>query len=553
MMKMFGKTSGMVSIGILAAAIALVSMAAVLLLNPAISNARTEGIGNKLDDSHKSPSAAVGFMLSAPEKSSNFVSGIFVAPELSSNATLEEWSDALVAMKAIGVHTVIIQFSLQTDSLYGNQAYFDFWQPDTVYDAWQYPERRKQIFRILQAAQDNNIKVYLGLQLAEREWFALHMFQDDAWLNHQYLLSADLADALWNEFAAGYGDIIAGWYLPFEFESVSAYHDYFAKITELYYGHLTAYLKNNYGGLPIMISPLMYAYDDKDKWQENLVTVLSGSQIDIIAPQDGIGFGTQTHATVGDWYRITRLAVEAVNGAYGKNISLWGNCENYMRQRDYNDKLESIKPLDIGKFINSLETVAPYVEDFITFSIHRWDACMQNNKNLGINKSYYEAYKTYYQTGLKPLSKAAGQYVIIESKGELTFNQYANAGLTDGFALYPDNWNEYKGIRLQNAKTFTMEIRFDDPVSISSITSHYYKDASAGINLPQSVNYEYLVRAAPNTSIFKYYIFAFEKRSGFGPQITSAANRNAAVMADGIRITVQPTGEWTFIDEIWVK
>ena len=116
----------------------------------------------------------------------------------------------------------------------------------------------------------------------------------------------------------------------------------------------------------------MYAHDDKMQWQTTLITILSDSQIDIIAPLDGIGFGTQTHSTMGDWYAVTRLAVNQVNETYKKTIALWGNCENYMRQRDFADDLERVLPMSIGKFIESLYTVAPYVENLITFSIHRW-------------------------------------------------------------------------------------------------------------------------------------------------------------------------------------
>ena len=482
----------------------------------------------------------------------NFVNGIFIAPELTSNATQEEWQSSLASMKEIGIHTIIIQYSFQTDSIYGNQAYFNYWQPDTVSGAFQ-PERRAQIARILNAAQALDMQVYIGLQLAEREWFSQDMFKNYNWLYHHYWLSTSLADALWSEFKQDYADTVAGWYLPFEFESTAKFHDYFSLITDVYYRPVTDHLKNYCGNLPVIISPLMYAYDDKVKWQDNLNTVLSGSLIDIIAPQDGIGFGTQTHATVGDWYRVTRLAVDAVNKASGKNISLWGNCENYMCQRDPDDILESMKPMAIGKFIDSLETMAPYVEDFITFSIHRWDTRIGANKTFGINQSYFDAYKEYYLSGIKPISKAAGQYVIIESAGALIFNAYANAGMTNGFAADPYNWAEYKGISLQGADTFAIEIRFDDPTIINSITSNYYADTGAGIALPQSVTYEYFVRSGPNDNIYTYHPFGGEQRSGSGAPVASTAQRTSAVIADGIRITVQTGGEWTFLNDIRVN
>ena len=478
------------------------------------------------------------------------VTGIFIAPEISSDAGLAEWISSLQAMKTIGINTVIVQYSFQTDAIYGTQAYFEpFPQQDTAL----YPERRRQIGRILHAARAADMQVYLGLQIAEREWFDGNMYRDYDWLYSQYRLSTELADALWSAFGDDYAGTVAGWYLPFEFESSAEYHDYFHQITDVYYRPVTAYLKDSFDGLPVIISPLMYAYDDKDRWRNSLITVLAGAQIDIIAPQDGIGYGTQTHATVGDWYATTDLAVKYVNETSGKSISLWGNCENYMHRRDYNDALESIKPMSIGKFINSLHTVAPYVDNLITFSIHRWDACMNHNVATGINSSYYEAYKTYYLTKEIPESKAAGYYVRISSPGTLTFHEQANAGLTDGFAVETDNWQAYKGVNVSGAQTFTMEIRFDDPVDISSIKSHYYQDSPSEIVWPKSVAYEYLVRSGPDDDIYNYYSFGNENRLNSGSQTASTAQRAQAVTADGVRITVQIGGSWTFLDEIWVE
>ena len=135
----------------------------------------------------------------------------------------------------------------------------------------------------------------------------------------------------------------------------------------------------------------------------------------------------------------------------------------------------------------------------------------------------------------------------------LSFHENARAGLTNGFAVTPGNWQEYMGISVSGAQTFAMEIRFDDPVYINSIESHYYQDSSSGIALPESVVYEYLVRSRPNDNIYVYHAFGDEQRLGSGSQITSTARRTMAILADGVRITVQPGGTWTFLDEIWVE
>ena len=288
-----------------------------------------------------------------------------------------------------------------------------------------------------------------------------------------------------------------------------------------------------------MISPLMYAYDDKTAWQDNLTTLLSGSQIDILAPQDGVGYGTQTHDTVGDWFRICQNTVRSVNSDTGKTVHLWGNCENYARLRNPNETLETerLKPMAISKFIDSLDTVAPYVENLITFSLHRWDTVQYYNQAMGVNLSYYNAYKRYYQTGVRSASKSDGYYVSIQptGSGQISLNAYANAGLTDGFAD-STNWGQFKGISSSN-QPFTMEIRFDDPLAIHSVSSHYYQDSSSGIALPQQVKVEYLVRSGDQEQILTYTEMGSQVPSGTEALVLSTVSVSDPITADGIRIT----------------
>lgn len=491
--------------------------------------------------------------------STSRVSGVFVAPRLSSKADSQQWRDALWKMRDIGIDTVIVQYCFQQDPRYGKQAYFPYAEEDTYPDAASFPLRRSQIEYILSAAQDAGIQVYLGLQIAEYEWFKQDMYRDRQWLQDQSTLSLKFADALWAAYGAQYGDAIAGWYLPFEFESSNEYQLYFQQITESYYSPLTLALKKRkqYGNRKIMISPLMYQTSDPAVWQDAIEIILSDSMIDVIAPQDGMGYGTQSHNSVGDWFYATRKIVDKVNTAQSKNISLWANCENYKRLRGSveADDIERKKPMSISKFITNMDIVAPYVDKLVTFSIHRWDTAMLESSLVDVNLSYYEAYKRYYQTGRKPSGVAEGYYVdiTIEDGIQLKFNEYAQAGLTDGFAANPNKWSGYKGISTESTAPFFMEILFDDPIRIRSITSNYYEDISAGIWLPQLVEYEYLVVSGKNNNLPVYIPISTDRFQDADGITTSSAIIDVPVMADGIRVTVFPNGEWTFIDDIFVE
>ncbi len=509
--------------------------------------------------SEKYESEPVTSVMYSDTVSTSRVSGIFIAPELSSKADAKQWRDALLKMREIGIDTVIVQYCFQHDPRYGQQAYFPYTGKDTSPDAAGFPLRRSQIEYILSAAQNAGIQVYLGLQIAEYEWFKLDMYRDRQWLNSQYILSLELADSLWNAYGAQYGDILAGWYLPFEIESSREYQPYYQQIAEAYYSPLTEALKkgNKYGDCKIMISPLMYQTSDMDSWQEAIRTILSSSRIDVIAPQDGIGYGTQSHDSIGNWFCAIKRIVDNVNFEQSKNISLWANCENYTRLRnsDEKDDIERRKPMSISKFITSMDVVAPYVDKLITFSIHRWDTVMLESGYTDVNSSYYEAYKRYYLTGRKPVGAAEGYYVnITAAEGkQLSFHDYAQAGLTDGFAVDPDNWSEYKGISTENITPFFMEILFDDPISIQRITSNYYEDVDVDISLPDSVKYEYLVRSGDNDERFTYIFCGMDEFRDAKGITASSATIALPAMADGIRITVYPGGKWTFIDDICVE
>ena len=63
------------------------------------------------------------------------VPGIFIAPELISDATQAEWNDTVATMADIGIDTLIVQYCLQTDPLNGRQAYFPYSVGDTAADA----------------------------------------------------------------------------------------------------------------------------------------------------------------------------------------------------------------------------------------------------------------------------------------------------------------------------------------------------------------------------------------------------------------------------------
>lgn len=88
--------------------------------------------------------------------------------------------------------------------------------------------------------------------------------------------SKDVFDDLWKQFGSEYGDVIAGWYLPFEFnnDAVKNENGSLPRLIKNFYQPLTNHIKSVTPDKPILISPLVYAplteaptADKLDQWR----------------------------------------------------------------------------------------------------------------------------------------------------------------------------------------------------------------------------------------------------------------------------------------------
>jgi len=179
-------------------------------------------------------------------------------------------------MSAVGMDTVIIQY------VAFNNSYF---YPTSIPGAT--PSGTDSIERILDAADANNMDVFLGVQL------------DSAQFAGTFDLTANLAQgsATLSELQTRYGAYasLAGWYMPQEFSDFTVFNE--PQIRDdlvTYTGSLKSQAEALPGDLPMMISPFFGQNPDAQAyaaWWDT--TGLPQTGIDIFNLQDGVG----THRT----------------------------------------------------------------------------------------------------------------------------------------------------------------------------------------------------------------------------------------------------------------
>lgn len=329
------------------------------------------------------------------------ITGVFIATSQVKDWNQQDWNQSLEKMAKLKMDTIILQYTVQERQSSKTIKYFSDSKNSSS-------NSEQQVEFALSAANKLNLKVYIGLQINEEEWFAKYA-SDTLWLQKQTKLSKEIAKQLWEKYSLKYGNTIAGWYLPFELtsggnfdehsEQISIVNNYLKPVSE-YLKRTTGYSKN------ILISPLIYPSTSKEEndrllvsWQNTLKYIIPRTKIDIVAPQDGVGWKSSTTKDLGPWFKATREAIDSANKArkqskyYSKKSELWDNAENYNM-----DAGNANLPMSINLLVENIKAVDKYVDKTISFSIHRLDP-IETHAGGSRNLQFYNGYYYYTLTG----------------------------------------------------------------------------------------------------------------------------------------------------------
>lgn len=277
-----------------------------------------------------------------------------------------DWDALLGELQQSGFESVIVQFTARTDDHTG--AWGVYFPGNDLHSprATGGKDRSVVLGYILAAARTTGMTVTIGLGLDEAGWFA-EGWQESSWIAAETDRAIATADRIWETYGDEYGDLIDGWYLPYEVEGYDLTKNIKDSPSETYgdrlkSGYVDSYLaevSEHVVGLSgkdrVIVSPLFTAASSPAMnsawlaaWTDFWAYVYDTTAVTVVAPQDGRGSGKNTVAAVTQWFQATTAARDQAAVA---GTEVWGNAEVY---RDQN---EHVKVMPITMLAENLQAM----------------------------------------------------------------------------------------------------------------------------------------------------------------------------------------------------
>lgn len=277
------------------------------------------------------------------------ITGTFIQLNASTGKKAQAyWNDQMKGMSALGMDTVVVQYV----------AYDRYYHYPSLIKGVN-PSQDDVIMKILNAAREFKLKVFLGLQMDGDFWKQRFDLEKRVELNTATL----------NELHQRYGGHsgLGGWYLPEEIDDQTAERAYADDLLD-YLGRLSK-RAGELSKLPVLISPF-FGKDVNIQtyskwWDENALPKI---KVDIVAMQDGVG----TH----------RVSLENLSAVYSnlapifnKNgVRFWSNVEVFDQKAGWpvNDKAWSARPALHQRVKKQVEITGPFVSKVIVFEYSQY-------------------------------------------------------------------------------------------------------------------------------------------------------------------------------------
>lgn len=434
------------------------------------------------------------------------LNGSFLQPELGDRWSHAQWEAEFQYMKDVGMDHLILQWSANTE--FGTAVY-----PTTVSGLTQ-ETSQDVVAKALQMGEEYGLDIYIGLQL-NHEWFANYT-NDAAWLDEEAGIAGELIEDLWTQY--GSYDSFKGWYLSFEVDNWNLPNAASWQQMADFYNDVTTVAHTVSPGLPIMISPFYNVSGglNPSGWQTMWSYILSRTDIDIIALQDGIGAGHAVTSDLASWFAATQNAIAASS----PGTALWADTETF--NMDF-------RPMDMRLMLDNMLAVEPYVSHYTSFSFNHYMSPQT------VNPLYYQTYADYVATGIMDsaapstptgLTAAASDSMTVnlnwssstDNKGVVGYQIYRNGELVHASYTAALSFTDKQ---LTPSTTYTYAIRaFDAAGNLSPLT------AAVSVATPAGTTYANIWSAG------KSYTASMPADSAYpdsgGTELTNGVNGSAA-------------------------
>ncbi|MFF2889522.1 DUF4434 domain-containing protein [Paenibacillus sp. NPDC057967] len=398
------------------------------------------------------------------------LNGSFLQPELGDQWSNTQWEDEFQYMKDVGMDHLILQWSANTE--FGTAVY-----PTTVSGLTQ-ETSQDVVAKALQMGEEYGLDIYIGLQL-NHEWFANYT-NNVAWLDEEAGIAGELIEDLWNQYSSY--DSFKGWYLSFEVDNWNLPDATSWQRMADFYNDVTTVAHTVSPGLPIMISPFYNVSGglNPSGWQTMWNYILSLTDIDILALQDGIGAGHAATSDLASWFAATKNAITASS----PGTALWADTETF--NMDF-------RPMDMRLMLDNMLAVEPYVSHYTSFSFNHYMSPQT------VNPLYYETYADYVATGIMDssaptipsgLTATAADSMTVnlnwssstDNTGVVGYQIYRNGELVHASYIAAVNFVDKQ---LTPGTSYTYAVRaFDAAGNLSALSSAVSVATTAGTTYP---------------------------------------------------------------------
>lgn len=382
--------------------------------------------------------------------------GSFLQPDLPDSWSDAQWRQEFDWMQLVGMNHLVLQWTANSKSM---TSIFP-----TALSGFAQNTRSDLVAKTLAMSEEHGFQVYLGLQLNE-DWFGKYT-NDAIWLANQADLAVDLAAELWKNY--GTSPAFAGWYLSFEVDNWNLQGPAQWQAMADFYNRITDYTNSLPVAKPVMISPFFNIAGGLSTtgWQSMWEYILSRTDIDILALQDGVGAGHATAADLPAWFAAIGQAIQNS----GASTILWADSETFNLGR---------QPMPIGEMVQDMKAVQPYVQAFTSFSFNHYLSPQ------AVPRLYYDTYSRYVDTGLVDNEAPSAPQAPVATAQDFMTVQLGWQPATDNMGIA--GYNVYRDNVLVK-QTYGMDSAFSD-MQLDSGKSYAYtvsaRDA-AGNESPQS-------------------------------------------------------------------
>lgn len=316
--------------------------------------------------------------------------GTFIQSWMSAYWDGDRWAEEVENIERAGIEYLILQDTANRSADGTWQLYYpselEVFEGTETYGA-------DVIGKALEACQDSDIKVFVGLAMFDDWWV-------ESALGKTYIdvctVMADMAEEIAEKYDGFYG-----FYFTPEINNMPNMKLALGNIIK----GLNILIEKIPADKPLMLSPYYTEYISvpmvlaaEPMWVE-IINKVNFRDGDIIAPQDAVGAGWIQENDLEKIWKMYRAAVDTSD----KDIKLWANCENFTLARAKSVisgifvppatlNVNSV-PCTIDRFAHQLDVASRYCENIITFSYNHYHSPSY------VNPAFEETYLDYVNNG----------------------------------------------------------------------------------------------------------------------------------------------------------